>query len=84
MSGRLGDYLALVDPASPVKAKVKRSVFLGSEYDYFVEFDGREVRVQKNAFDAMHTGAVEQEGDTVGLRFVSPEFYPAAGKEEAV
>lgn len=72
------------DPASPVKAKVKRSVFLGSEYDYFVEFDGREVRVQKNAFDAMQTGAVEQEGDTVGLKFVGPEFYPTAGKEEAV
>lgn len=72
------------DPASPVKAKVKRSVFLGSEYDYFVEFDGREVRVQKNAFDALQTGAVEQEGDTVGLKFVGPEFYPTAGKEEAV
>lgn len=65
------------DSSSPLKARVNRSVFLGSEYDYFVEFLGREVRVQKNAFDTLGTGVVEQEGDQVGLRFISPRFYPA-------
>ena len=70
------------DSASPLKAAVKRSVFLGSEYDYFVDFNGKEIRVQKNAFDANQAGTVEREGETVGLKFISPEFYPAVGKEE--
>ncbi len=64
------------DPSSPIKARVKRSVFLGSEYDYFVEFEGMEIRVQKNAFDAIKAGRIEQEGEQVGLAFISPEFYP--------
>ncbi len=63
------------DPQSPVKARVKRAVFLGSEYDYFVDFNGKEVRVQKNAFDALKEGRIEKEGEIVGLRFLNPEFY---------
>ena len=67
--------------ASPLKARISRSVFLGSEYDYFVDFNGSEVRVQKNAFDAMQTGRIEKDGDDVGLRFLKPEFYPAMERE---
>lgn len=71
------------DPASPIRGRVKRSVFLGSEYDYFVDFNGREIRVQKNAFDALQAGRVEKENEAVGLKFLNPEFYPIR-KEEAV
>lgn len=71
------------DKTAKARAKVKRSVFLGSEYDYFVDFAGQEVRVQKNAFDATQAGRVEKEGEEVGLVFVSPEFYPVR-KEASV
>lgn len=72
------------DSNSPLKADIRRSVFLGSEYDYFVDFHGQEVRVQKNAFDSRSVKEIEKEGQTIGLRFLSPEFYPTEQKEEAV
>lgn len=33
------------DSTSPLKAAVKRSVFLDSEYDYLVDFNGEGIRV---------------------------------------
>ena len=59
--------------SSSIRGTVRRSVFLGSEYDMFVDFDGQEVRVQRNAFEGI--GGV-QEGAEVGLTFLSPKFYP--------
>lgn len=68
------------DNNSPIRAKVLRSVFLGSEYDYFVQAGDLELRVQQNALDAALSG-VAQEGSEVGLNFVNPQFYKANEKE---
>ena len=64
------------DDSSPIKAKVKTIVFLGNEFDYFLKFGNKELRVQRNALDAIQHGKF-QEGETVGLNFVEPKFYPA-------
>lgn len=72
----------LFEPSSPLTGTVNRSVFLGSEYDYFVDFNGKEIRVQKNAFDAIQAGRIEQEGEQVGLSFLSPQFYPTDERKE--
>lgn len=74
----------MFDPDSPIKGTVKRSVFLGSEYDYFVEFGGKEIRVQKNSFETLRTGESEKEGEIVGLKFVSPNFYPVKERNGVV
>ena len=58
---------------SPIRGTIRRSVFLGSEYNLFVDLNGQEVRVQRSAFTG--TGGV-QEGAEVGLTFLSPKFYP--------
>lgn len=71
------------DIEAQTRGRVKRTVFLGSEYDYFVDFSGQEIRVQKNAFDAVKAGKIEREGEEVGLVFLNPEFYPTR-KEEAI
>ncbi|MBQ7732518.1 MAG: ABC transporter ATP-binding protein [Synergistaceae bacterium] len=63
------------DDSSNVRGVVKRSVFLGSEYNMFVDFDGQEVRVQRSTFDD-GAGSVH-EGSEVGLRFLNPVFYNA-------
>lgn len=62
------------DDASPIRAKVKSSVFLGSEYDYFVVLGEHELRVQQNTLDAAQQG-VYKDGDEVGIRFLNPRFY---------
>ncbi len=63
------------DEASPLRGTIKRAVFLGNQYDYFVSLDGHELRVERNALDAMQ-GKQYQEGDDVGLVFINPAFYP--------
>ena len=63
------------DPDSPLKVKVTRSVFLGSEYDYFVTLGGKELRVQQNALDAAKYGVV-REGEETGIRLLNYRFYP--------
>lgn len=68
------------DDASPIRAKVKRAVFLGSEYDYFIELGDREIRVQQSTLDAALVG-VAKEGTEVGLRFLNPHYYEAKGRE---
>ena len=63
------------DNASPLRVKVKRSVFLGSEYDYFVDLGGRELRIQQNTLDAAKYG-VMKEGQETGIRLLNYRFYP--------
>ncbi|MBQ7264152.1 MAG: ABC transporter ATP-binding protein, partial [Synergistaceae bacterium] len=46
------------DNSSPIRGIVRRSVFLGSEYDMFIDFDGKEIRAQRNAFEGI--GGVEE------------------------
>lgn len=63
------------DDSSEVRGIVKRSVFLGSEYNMFIDFDGQEIRVQRSTFDD-GSGDVK-EGAEVGLKFLNPVFYEA-------
>ena len=68
------------DPESPIKVKVNRCTFLGSEYDYRVTLGTRELRVQQSALDAMQRGTVKA-GEVTGVKLVNPRYYPA--KKEA-
>ncbi len=63
------------DKDSSLRVTVKRSVFLGSEYDYFVELGGRELRIQQNTLDAAKYG-VMREGQETGIRLPNYRFYP--------
>ncbi|HBG02280.1 MAG TPA: ABC transporter ATP-binding protein [Firmicutes bacterium] len=67
------------DDASPIRATVRRSVFLGSEYDYFVQAGDKELRVQQSTLDATLVG-VAKEGSEVGLRFLNPRYYAATSR----
>nr|MBQ6740615.1 TOBE domain-containing protein [Synergistaceae bacterium] len=68
----------IFDDDSQVRGVIKRSVFLGSEYNMFIDFNGQEVRVQRSAFDVQREGShAIKEGAEVGLKFLSPKFYPA-------
>lgn len=68
----------IFDDNSQVRGVIKRSVFLGSEYNMFIDFNGQEVRVQRSAFDVQREGShAIKEGAEVGLKFLSPKFYPA-------
>ncbi len=64
------------DPASPLKGRIRRAVFLGNQYDYFVSLGEHELRIERNALDALQDDRQYQEGDEVGLRFIKPVFYP--------
>ena len=68
------------DSQSPLRVKVRRSVFLGSEYDYFVDLGGQELRVQQNALDAARSGVVK-EGQETGIRLLTCRYYPPKKKE---
>ena len=63
------------DPQSPLRAVVTRSVFLGSEYDYFIQLGSQELRVQQNTLDAARQGVVK-EGTETGIRLLNYRFYP--------
>ena len=65
----------IFDESSKIRGKLRRSVFLGSEYNMFVDFNGQEVRVQRSTFDE-GAGSVK-EGSEVGLKFLNPVFYHA-------
>lgn len=69
------------DDKSKVKARVKNFVFLGSEYSYFLDLNGREIRVERNAFNVSQDLNKAKIGDNVGLSFENPRFYKI-GKEE--
>lgn len=77
MGSRLNDMI--FDPESPIKGTVKRSIFLGSEYVYFIQLGNREIRMQVNALDVMRGNPVKV-GDVVGLRFLQPRFYEAVAE----
>lgn len=64
------------DQVSQVRGTIRRAVFLGSEYDYFVDVGNQELRVERNALDALEDAHTYQEGDEVGLQFLRPVFYP--------
>ena len=70
------------DENSPVKARITQAVFLGSLYNYFVEINGVELRVQRSTLDSLD-GREYREGDTVGLRFLNEKYYENEEKEAA-
>ena len=63
------------DESSPIRAKILRAVFLGNQYDYFISLGGMELRVERNALDALEDSRVYNEGDEVGVSFLNPVFY---------
>lgn len=63
------------DENSGLRGTVRRSIFLGSEYNMFVDFDGQEVRVQRSTFD--DGAGFIKEGSEVGINFLNPVFYNA-------
>jgi len=66
------------DPDSPIRCTVKRCVFLGSEYDYFITLGERELRVQQSSLEAAQSG-ICRDGSNVGLRFINPRYYEHQG-----
>lgn len=69
---RLNDVM--FDSSSEIKATVKSKVFLGSEYNYFLQLGDKEIRVQQSMLDAKTTG-VPGDGEVVGIKFANPRFY---------
>ncbi len=69
---RLNDVV--FDKNSNIKATVLSRVFLGSEYNYFLDLGGREIRLQQSMLDAKSFGVVEI-GEKIGIRFINPHFY---------
>ena len=68
------------DESSEVKVTVKSVTFLGDQYDYFVDFNGQELRIENNALDAL-SHRVYNEGEKVGIRFLNTRFYPREEKK---
>ena len=64
------------DANSPLRAKVLRCTFLGSEYDYRVSLGKREMRVQQSALEASQNG-VAKAGSEVGLKLLNCRYYPS-------
>lgn len=71
----------IFDTESEIKAVIKSAVFLGNQFNYFVQLGNLELRVQLNALDAIKQ-KVYQEGDFVGLRFCQAVYYAAAVKTD--
>lgn len=65
----------IFDEESPIKVTVKSVTFLGDQYDYFVDFNGQELRIENNALDAL-SHRVYEEGETIGIRFLNVRYYP--------
>lgn len=72
MGVRLNDVI--FDKNSNIKAKVVSRIFLGSEYNYFLQLGNKDIRVQQSTLDAKNNGIVD-EGEVVGINFVNPHFY---------
>lgn len=71
----------IFDDTSEIIGKIKSVTFLGNHYDYFIDLYGKQLRVERNALEALDMDIYE-EGSSVGLRFMNPRFYP--GKGEAI
>ena len=69
----------LFDESSPIRGIIRRAVFLGNQFDYFVLLGNMELRVERNALEVFEHERNYKEGDEVGLTFLQPVFY----KEEA-
>ncbi len=64
----------IFDDGSPIRGKVTQSVFLGNLYNYFIDFQGQELRVQR----IMGAGVEDddyKEGREVGLVFLQRRFF---------
>lgn len=68
------------DESSDIKAAVKSVTFLGDRYDYFIEFEGQELRLEFSALDALNS-RVYCDGETVGIKFLNTRFYQREEKE---
>ncbi|MEG2924606.1 MAG: ABC transporter ATP-binding protein [Oscillospiraceae bacterium] len=66
---------------SHIKGVVKSVTFLGNQYNYFIMLGNQEIRVQCNSQDVLNS-RVYKEGETVGLGFIDPIYYPQT--EEAL
>lgn len=69
---RLNDVVFGKD--SKVVATVTSRVFLGSEYNYFLNLGGKEIRLQQSMLDAKSFGMVDV-GEKIGIKFINPHFY---------
>lgn len=78
---RLNDIV--FDRNSSVLAVVTSRVFLGSEYNYFLNLGGREIRLQQSMLDAKSFGLVEV-GEKIGIKFINPHFYDKKEVKEEV
>ena len=78
---RLNDIV--FDRDSSVLAVVTSRVFLGSEYNYFLNLGGREIRLQQSMLDAKSFGLVEV-GEKIGIKFINPHFYDKKEVKEEV
>ena len=68
------------DAESPIRATIRRDTFLGNQYDYQVELMGRELRVERNALDALADPTRYEAGQEVGLKFLNVKFYEEEAK----
>lgn len=68
------------DESSEIKVTIQSVTFLGNQYDYFADFEGHELRIENNALDAL-SHRVYNEGESVGIRFLNPRFYPREEKK---
>ena len=69
---RLNDVV--FDKNSKIIATVTSRVFLGSEYNYFLDLGGKEIRLQQSMLDAKTDGIVDV-GEKIGIKFLNPHFY---------
>ena len=77
---RLNDVV--FDRESKINAVVTSRVFLGSEYNYFLDLGGREIRLQQSMLDAKSFGLVDV-GQRIGINFINPHFYDKKVVKEA-
>lgn len=58
-----------------LKGRVKRVTYLGNQFDYIVDVEGQEIRVQEDSLDAF-TNGVPEENSYRRLEFLNPSLYP--------
>lgn len=76
---RLNDVV--FDKSSKIQATVISRVFLGSEYNYFLNLGGKEIRLQQSMLDAKIDGTIEV-GEKIGIKFINPHFYDKKENKE--